>query len=71
VFEYANGQGRVFIKDYEKRVNNFGNSTQKVLNYAIHLFTKQNDLGQDIKQIKREVRFKVKDYQTGKDIKRL
>ncbi|MDR2351115.1 MAG: hypothetical protein LBD56_00305 [Endomicrobium sp.] len=68
-FEYANGQGLLLIKDYEKQIKKFGDSTLKTLNCTVHLFTKQNSLGQDIKQIKNEIEFKVRDYQKLRGLK--
>jgi hypothetical protein len=75
VFEYANGQGFLFIKDYEKqtdyekRIKKLDSSTLKLLNYAISRFTKQNPLRQDINKIRKEVRFKVRDYQKLRGLK--
>jgi hypothetical protein len=69
VFECAKGQVFLFIKDYEKQTKKFDSTTLKFLIYGIHLFTKQNSLVQDIKQIKRQVRFKVRDYQQKRGLK--
>jgi hypothetical protein len=69
IFKYADGQGFLFIKDYEEQTKKFDASTKKTYIYATSLLTKQNSLGQDIKQIKREVRFKIKDYQKDRGLK--